>query len=191
MHGRGQAGVRQRVGYAFVHSAVDDCSRLACSEVLPDERAATAVGFWGRALAWVAGAVSPCGQCSPTTAPPTAVLTCSDTGVRHRFTRPYRPQTNGKVERFNRTLLEEWAYVRVYRSERARTEALDRRLHQDNHHRNHTAIGGQPPPQPCHQPPGAVHRRVVPRLCPGWLCVLEKRRSPLLSWGASTLSKAQ
>ena len=65
--------------------------------------------------------------------------------VRHRRTRPYRPQTNGKVERFNRTLLEEWAYVRVYRSEAARTAALARWLHLYNHHRCHTALSGHPP----------------------------------------------
>ena len=149
MHGRGQAGVRQRVGYAFVHSAVDDCSRLAYSEVLPDERAATAVGFWGRALAWFAerGVTvrAVLTDNGPAYRSADFALACSETGVRHRFTRPYRPQTNGKVERFNRTLLEEWAYVRVYRSERARTEALARWLHQYNHHRGHTALGDQPP----------------------------------------------
>ena len=66
-------------------------------------------------------------------------------GVRHTHTRPYRPQTNGKVERFNRTLLDEWAYVRVYRSEATRRATLDRWLHLYNHHRTHTALGGQPP----------------------------------------------
>jgi transposase InsO family protein len=148
-HGRGQAGGRQRVGYAYIHSAVDDHSRLAYSEVLGDERARTAMGFWARAQAWFAeqGIVV------------RALLTdngsayrstdfgrlCSEAAVRHRFTRPYRPQTNGKVERFNRTLLEEWAYVRVYRSEHARTTALARWLHQYNHHRGHTALGGLPP----------------------------------------------
>ena len=70
---------------------------------------------------------------------------CLAAGVRHRRTRPYRPQTNGKVERFNRTLLEEWAYVRVYRSEPARTAALARWLHLYNHHRCHTALSGHPP----------------------------------------------
>ena len=70
---------------------------------------------------------------------------CSEAGVRHRFTGPYRPQTNGKVERFHRTLLEEWAKVRVYRSERARTKSLTRWLHQYNDHRSHSALGGLPP----------------------------------------------
>ena len=70
---------------------------------------------------------------------------CVLAGVRHRFTRPYRPQTNGKIERFNRTLLEEWAYVRVYRSDAARTQALARWLHRYNHHRRHSALGDLPP----------------------------------------------
>src|SRR5690606_6913839 len=70
---------------------------------------------------------------------------CAEQEVRHRFTRPYRPQTTGKVERFNRTLLEEWAHVRVYRSEQSRTEVLARWLPQSNHHRGHTALGGHPP----------------------------------------------
>jgi len=150
-HGRGRDGHggHSRVGYAYIHSVVDDHSRLAYSEVLPDERAQTTVGFWQRALAWYAGQ-------GVTT---WSVLTdngsayrsmdfaraCAAAGVRHRFTRPYRPQTNGKVERFNRTLLEEWAYVRVYRSEVARTQALARWLHRYNHHRGHTALGGLPP----------------------------------------------
>jgi transposase InsO family protein len=66
-------------------------------------------------------------------------------GVEHRFTRPYTPRTNGKTERFNRTLLEEWAYVRPYRSEAERVGALDEWLHNYNHHRGHTSRGGQPP----------------------------------------------
>ena len=70
---------------------------------------------------------------------------CLAAAVRDRRTRPYRPQTNGKVERFNRTLLEEWAYVRVYRSEAAPTAALARWLHLYNHHRCHTALSGHPP----------------------------------------------
>ena len=65
-------------------------------------------------------------------------------GIKHKFTRPYRPQTNGKVERFNRTLKNEWAYAHPYRSEAARTRALDTWLHMYNHHRHHTAVGGPP-----------------------------------------------
>ncbi|MHB1065799.1 MAG: IS481 family transposase [Georgenia sp.] len=148
-HGRGQAGVRQRLGYAYIHSAVDDHSRLAYSEVLGDERAGTAAGFWRRAQAWFAeqGVVTRAMLTDNGSAYRSGAFArlCSEAGVRHRFTRPYRPQTNGKVERFNRTLLEEWAYVRVYRSERTRTQALARWLHQYNHHRGHTALGGLPP----------------------------------------------
>lgn len=148
-HGREQRGLRRRVGYAYVHSAVDDHSRLAYSEVLADERAVTVVGFWKRAQAWFAGqgvavrAVLTDNGSAYRSAD--FALLCSETAVIHRFTRPYHPQTNGKVERFNRTLLEEWAYVRVYRSEHARTEALARWLHQYNHHRGHTALRGRPP----------------------------------------------
>lgn len=148
-HGRGQAGVRQRVGYAYIHSAVDDHSRLAYSEVLGDERATTVVGFWDRARAWFAahGVTARAVLTDNGSAYRSAdfARACTEADVRHRRTRPYTPQTNGKVERFNRTLLEEWAYVRVYRSERSRTEALAHWLHQYNHHRGHTALCGLPP----------------------------------------------
>jgi len=70
---------------------------------------------------------------------------CSEASIRHRFTRPYRPQTNGKVQRLNCTPLDEWAYVRVYRSEQSHTQALACRLNQDNHHQHHTALRGLPP----------------------------------------------
>ena len=149
VHGRGRAGSRQRVGYAYVHSAVDDHSRVAYSEVLNDETQLTASAFWTRACAWFAAhgisvqaLLTDNGSAYRSRA---FGQTCAQTGVRHHFTRPYRPQTNGKVERFNRTLLEEWAYVRVYHSEQARTAALARWLHTYNHHRDHTALGNKPP----------------------------------------------
>ena len=70
---------------------------------------------------------------------------CAELDITHTRTRPYTPRTNGKVERFNRTLADEWAYVRVYRRNTAREHALDRWLHLYNHHRSHTALGGNPP----------------------------------------------
>jgi transposase InsO family protein len=148
-----QAGIKnnnghgpRRVGYGFIHSAVDDHTRLAYSEVLADETRESASAFWRRAVAWFAdhgievrGALTDNGACYR------SHLFAEALGdVVHRRTRPYRPQTNGKVERFNRTLLEEWAYVRPYSSESERTAALDVWLHAYNHHRHHTAIGGPP-----------------------------------------------
>lgn len=139
---------RGRVGYAYVHTAIDDYSRLAYTEVLADEQGATAAGFWRRAEAWF-GARGVVVE---------RVLTDNHFSYRgrlfnealaehrilHKYCRPYRPQTNGKVERFHRTLLEEWAYVRPYACEGARTRALAPWLHRYNHHRVHTAIGGPP-----------------------------------------------
>jgi transposase-like protein len=137
-----------KVGYAFVHTAIDSHSRLAYSEVLPDEKGITAVGFWQRAHAWFAElgitievAQTDNGACYKSFAFRDAVAA---TGTHHHRLPPRRPAWNGKVERFNRTLVEEWAYVRVYRSDAARTAALDHWLHLYNHHRHHTAIGGTP-----------------------------------------------
>ena len=148
-----QAGIKnnsghggRRVGYGFIHSAVDDHTRLAYSEVLGDETKETAAAFWHRAVAWFADygititeALTDNGSCYRS-----RLFAASLGDVVHRRTQPYRPQTNGKVERFNRTLLEEWAYVRAYRSEAERVAALDDWLHTYNHHRHHTAIGGPP-----------------------------------------------
>lgn len=150
-HGRGNANdsKQTRVGYAFVHSAVDAHSRVAYSEVLNDERAVTATAFTARALAFFAELgigveriLTDNGSCYRSDA---FAGLLRGSGVTHTRTRPYTPRTNGKVERFNRTLADEWAYARVYRSETARTTALDRWLHLYNHHRAHTALGGQPP----------------------------------------------
>jgi len=135
-----------RVGYAFVHSAVDAYSRVAYSEVLGDEQGQTAAAFWARAAASfismgivVERVLTDNGACYRST-----VFNDALRGVPHTFIRPYRPQTNGKVERFNRTLLAEWAYARAWSSEGQRVRALARWLHIYNHHRHHTAVGGPP-----------------------------------------------
>ena len=148
-HGRGNAGKHQRVGYCYVHSMVDDHSRLAYSETLDDEQAVTAVLFFRRARIWFAvhgvnitAVLTDNGSCYRSKLF-NAELDLA--GIKHRYTRPRRPQTNGKVERFNRTLLDEWAYVRVYQTETQRRTALKAWLHIYNHHRCHTAIGGRPP----------------------------------------------
>jgi transposase InsO family protein len=150
VHGRqNRPNLHHRLGYAFIHTAVDDHSRLAYSEIHADERAATAAGFWSRANAWfgscgiqVRAVLTDNGGCYRSR-DFTGLLAAQ--GITHRRTRPYRPQTNGKVERFNRTLLTEWAYAKPYRSETERRAALPRWLHLYNHHRRHTAIGGLPP----------------------------------------------
>jgi transposase InsO family protein len=137
------------IGYSYVHTAIDDHSRLAYSEVLPDQRGATAAAFWLRAAAWFTAqgihvqAVLTDNGSSYVCLEFRAALTA--TGVTHKRTRPYRPQTNGKVERFNRTLITEWAYAKPYQSESARRAALPRWLHIYNHHRPHTSLGGRPP----------------------------------------------
>lgn len=137
------------IGYSYVHSAVDDHSRLAYSEVLTNERQETATGFWERANAFFAAhhitverVLTDNGSCYKSKL---FTQTLTAAGITHKRTRPYRPQTNGKVERFNRTLLDEWAYLRPYTSNDERTEALADFLHTYNHHRCHTALGGHPP----------------------------------------------
>lgn len=147
-----------KIGYSYVHSAVDDHTRLAYSEVLPDERKDTAAAFWQRAQAFFADlgitverVLTDNGACYK------SHLwrdTLRAAGIAHKRTRPYRPQTNGKVERFNRTLLDEWAYQRPYASNQERTEALPDFLHRYNYHRCHTAIGGQPPISRVNNPAG-------------------------------------
>jgi transposase InsO family protein len=131
---------------SYVHSAVDAHSRLAFSQVLNDERGATCAQFWHDAEAFFAAHAISIEAVLTDNAKNYLGLdfTAALHGIEHRKIRPYRPQTNGKVERFNRTLLEEWAYVRVYSSDAERTAALDDWLHTYNHHRGHTAIGGPP-----------------------------------------------
>ena len=137
----------RRAGYGFIHSAVDDHSRLAYSEILGDERKETAARFWSRATQWflehgvaIKEVLTDNGACYRSFDFRDALG-----AVTHRRTRPYRPQTNGKVERFNRTMLEEWAYVRPYETESERVEAFAEFLHLYNHHRGHSALKGAPP----------------------------------------------
>lgn len=138
---------RRGVGYAFIHAAVDDHSRFAYTEVHDDERDHTCAAFWTRANDFFAHHGITVER----------VLTDNGPGYRsrlfnqalgpatHKFTRPYRPQTNGKVERFNRTLLDEWAYIRPYTSEIERLAVLQDWMHTYNHHRRHTSLNGNCP----------------------------------------------
>jgi transposase InsO family protein len=137
-----------RLGTAFVHTVIDDHSRVAYAEIHDDETAATAIGVLRRAVAWFAArgvrverVLSDNGSAYRSGAWRQA---CTDLGITPKRTRPYRPQTNGKIERFHRTLAA-WAFDRFYPSEKARRAALPGWLHHYNHHRPHTAIGGQPP----------------------------------------------
>ncbi|MFH9327343.1 IS481 family transposase [Streptomyces albus] len=146
------------IGYSYIHSAVDDHSRLAYSEVLPDERQHTAIAFWQRANAFftshgitVERVLTDNGSCYKSKLFTQNLTTA---GIAHKKTRPYRPQTNGKVERFNRTLADEWAYLRPYTTNNERTAALADFLHTYNHHRSHTALGGQPPISRVNNPAG-------------------------------------
>jgi transposase InsO family protein len=134
-------------GYHFLHTAIDAHSRLVYSELLADERKETAAAFWLRAEAWfnecgftVRNVLTDNGSCYRSHAFRDALG-----DIRHRRTRPYRPQTNGKVERFHRTLADEWAYARLYTSDAERCAEFSTWLHTYNHHRGHTALGGQPP----------------------------------------------
>jgi len=140
---------RLTVGWEFVHIAVDDHSRLAYAEVLPDEKAATAIGFLRRASAFYARYGITIERLLTDNGPAYVsaihALACRALGIRHLRTRPYRPQTNGKAERFIRTLLAGWAYGAIYRSSAERTAALDGWLWHYNHRRRHSAIGRQPP----------------------------------------------
>lgn len=137
-------------GYDYLHVALDDHSRYAYAELLSDERGETCAGFVARAGEHFAELGIAIERVMTDNARnyvrSTAFqLALADLGARHLLTRPYRPQTNGKAERFNRTALEEWAYVRLYRSNDARSAALPRWLETYNRRRPHTALGGIPP----------------------------------------------
>jgi transposase InsO family protein len=136
-------------GWEFVHVAVDDHSRLAYVEVLEDERASTAAGFLRRAVAFFARYGIRVERILTDNGPAYRAtihaLACRALGIRHSRTRPHRPQTNGKAERFIRTLLNEWAYGAIYGSSRERSAALDGWLWHYNHRRRHAALGHRAP----------------------------------------------
>jgi transposase InsO family protein len=136
-------------GWEYVHIAVDDYSRLAYAEVLDDETAATAAGFLARAVAFyrrygieVEQLLTDNGACYRGVL---HAIACRRLGIKHLRTRPHRPQTNGKAERFIRTMLAGWAYGPIYGSSTERTRALDGWLWHYNHRRRHSALGHQPP----------------------------------------------
>ena len=137
------------LGHAFVHTVIDDHSRVAYAEVHDDETAATATAVLARAVAWyqargitVERVLSDNGSAYRSALWHTV---CGQLGITVKKTRPYRPQTNGKIERFHRTMADGWAYAHHYMSEAERRAALPGWLHEYNHHRPHSATGGKPP----------------------------------------------
>jgi transposase InsO family protein len=140
---------RKVTGWEFVHVCVDDATRLAYVEVLPDEKGATAAGFLRRAVRWFKGmgitverVLSDNGPCYRSGVHAEA---CAELGMRHLFTRPYRPRTNGKAERFIQTLTNRWAYGAIYGSSAERTGALPGWLDHYNFRRRHGSLGHRPP----------------------------------------------
>ncbi len=151
IHGRGNtpAGDRPGAGYRYIHTAIDDRTRLAYSEIHNDERSTTAAEFWTRAVTWfnhlsitVERVLTDNGACYRSRL---WHQTCAHLGVKVKKTRPRRPQTNGKVERFHRILLEEWAYIRPWTSDTRRTAGYRRFIHFYNHHRSHGALNWATP----------------------------------------------
>ena len=153
VHGKGNDAHRasqrgQRPGYAFLHTAIDDRSRLAYTEELADEKSVTAAAFWARAVEFFAAhgietihrALTDNGSCYRGKA-----FNAALGATVHKFTRPYRPQTNGKVERYHRTLAREWAYRQAWSCNDERAAALTGFVHRYNYHRPHTALKGQAP----------------------------------------------
>ena len=140
---------RAQVGWEFVHIAIDDCTRLAYAEVLGDEKATTVVAFLRHAVAFFARHGITVEQLLTDNGSGyrslVHAIACRTLGIRHLRTRAYRPQTNGKAERFIRTMLGAWAYGAIYRSSNERTAALDGWLWTYNHQRRHSALGHKPP----------------------------------------------
>jgi transposase InsO family protein len=141
--------VRRRVGWEFVHVCIDDATRLAYVEVLADEKGATAAGFLRRAVAWLGSmgvtverVLSDNGSCYRSRV---HAIACRELGMRHLRTRPYRPRTNGKAERFIQTLTNRWAYGAIYGSSAERAAALPGWLDHYNFRRGHGSLGHRPP----------------------------------------------
>jgi transposase InsO family protein len=141
---------RIKTGYDYVHTAIDDHTRLAYCEIHADEKDATCAGFLHRALAWFAEH----GMQVRRVLTDNALVyrhgtdwgwVCTAWQLKRRFTKPGCPWTNGKAERFNRTLLTEWAYAHPWTSNNLRRRGLDRFLHHYNTRRGHSALGGHPP----------------------------------------------
>lgn len=144
-----RSGPYGQAGWEFVHVAIDDTSRVAYAQVLPDEQADSSAAFLRAAVAYYAGlglrireilTDNGAGYRSREFA-----RTCADLGLKHRFTRPYTPRTNGKAERFIQTALREWAYARAYARSQQRIAELPRFLHGYNWHRPHASLAAQPP----------------------------------------------
>jgi transposase InsO family protein len=136
-------------GWDFVHVAIDDASRVAYSQVFPDEEALTASAFLRAAVAYYAGLrvtvkeiMTDNGGCYRSR---DFAQSCRDLGLRHHFTKPYTPRTNGKAERFIQSALREWAYARAYTRSHQRINGLAAWLHGYNWHRPHASLAGQPP----------------------------------------------
>ena len=137
------------IGWEFVHVCIDDASRIAFSRVMKDQRKESAITFLKAAVAYyeslgvkVERVMTDNGSCYRSRA---FRKTCKRLGLRHIFTRPYTPKTNGKAERFIQTSLREWAYARAYNTSNERTAELPRLLHRYNWHRPHGGIGSKPP----------------------------------------------
>ena len=141
---QGEHAKHRRAGYRYIHSALDDRSRIVYSEILDDEQGKTAADFWERAAGWFEAIGIKCervitdnGSCYRSGHWHRA---CKTTGTTVKKTRPRRPQTNGKVERFHRILLEEWAYICAWNSETQRHHAYNGFIHFYNHHRSHGSL---------------------------------------------------
>ncbi len=144
------------VGTSYVHTVIDDHSRVAYAEIHDNEKGTTAAAVLRNAVAWFTARGVTIERVLSDNGPAYKSFvwrdTCAELGIVHKRTRPYRPQTNGKIERFHRTLADGWAFKKFYSSENARRNAMPAWIHHYNHHRPHTAIGKLPPISRIDQP---------------------------------------